>query len=234
MDNAATTSSAAETDALGNNAESVVETIAYIGSALSPFFLQDPRAGEAAASFQAMASLSAEDASTWPFVDDAEATACLSLMIDGLSPSMEGGTFAADDSLTWEYRRLFIGPQALPAPPWGSVYTDYECVMFGASTLALIEWMRAHGIARTAGSSTPEDHIGLMLELMAWIASNQPENLDEFLRDHLLTWSSHYLIELEEASSHDFYRGLARLTRLSLEGARDARGIAVNYPRYYR
>lgn len=218
----------------GGADSAAAQTIAFIGSALSPFFLQDPRTGEAAASFQAIATLGAEDSGAWPFVDDEAASACLSLMIGGLAPSMAEGSFTADDDLTWEYRRLFVGPQALPAPPWGSVYTDHECVMFGASTLALVEWMRAHGIARTAGENMPEDHIGLMLALMSWIAAKQPQSLDEFLRDHLLTWSSHYLTQLEDAAGHDFYRGLARLTRLSLEGIQDARGIAVSYPRYYR
>ncbi len=35
---------------------------------------------------------------------------------------------------------------ALPAPPWGSVWLDKENVLFGDSTLALREWMRANGI----------------------------------------------------------------------------------------
>ena len=67
-----------------------------------------------------------------------------------------------------EYRRLFVGPAPKPAPPWGSVYTDRECVVFGESTLALRAWMRAQGIARLVDDKTPEDHIGLMLVLMAW------------------------------------------------------------------
>ena len=39
----------------------------------------------------------------------------------------------------WEYRRLFVGPGHLPAPPWGSVYTDRECVIFGEATLIGIQ-----------------------------------------------------------------------------------------------
>lgn len=99
------------------------------------------------------------------------------MMVGGLAPSCdagENGAFAADDDLTWEYRRLFIGPGAKPAPPWGSVYTDRECVVFGATTLELRAWMREHGVARTADEKTPEDHIGLMLALMAWLAQNSP------------------------------------------------------------
>ena len=33
--------------------------------------------------------------------------------------------------LTEQYQNLFIGPNELLAPPWGSVYLDPECVIFG-------------------------------------------------------------------------------------------------------
>lgn len=47
-----------------------------------------------------------------------------------------------DEPLADAWQRLFIGPWALPAPPWGSVWLDKESVLFGDSTLALREWMR--------------------------------------------------------------------------------------------
>ena len=76
--------------------------------------------------------------------------------------------------------------------------------------------------------------MGLMLVLMAWIARNQPQDLGEFLRLHLLTWSSHFLDQLVEAADHPFYEGLARLAKASLEGIQQARDIDVTYPRFYR
>ena len=94
--------------------------------------------------------------------------------------------------------------------------------------------MRDQGIERTTDDRTPEDHIGLMLALMAWIARNRPEVLDEYLREHLLTWSSHFLDALAAASEHPFYEGLARLTKASLEGIRDELGIDVVYSRFFR
>ena len=148
-----------------------LEGVAFLGNTLAPFFLQDPRTGDADAEFAAFAALDAQAAGAeWPFVGEAQAVSCLSMMVEGLASSCaagEGGAFAADDDLMWEYRRLFIGPGAKPAPPWGSVYTDRECVVFGATTLELRTWMREHGVARTADEKTPEDHIGLMLALMA-------------------------------------------------------------------
>ena len=207
----------------------VLEGIAFVGETLGPFFLQDPKTGEAGAAFQALAALDVDAAAAeWPFAGEAEARACLALMKEGLAHGIE------DDDLVWEYRRLFVGPAPKPAPPWGSVYTDRECVVFGESTLALRAWMRAQGIARLVDDKTPEDHIGLMLVLMAWIARNQPEDLDEFLQEHLLTWSSHFLDQLIEAADQPFYEGLARLTKASLEGIQAELALDVVYPRFYR
>lgn len=223
---------------MANLDEATLEGVAFLGNTLGPFFLQDPRTGLAGAEFAAVAALDAQAAGAeWPFADEAEATRDLAMMVEGLAASCamsESGAFCGDDDLMWEYRRLFIGPGAKPAPPWGSVYTDRECVVFGDTTLELRAWMREHGVARIVDERTPEDHIGLLLALMAWLAQHQPENLEEFLRLHLLTWAGHFLDELAEAAEHPFYEGLARLTKASLDGLQDALGLEVETPRFYR
>ena len=198
----------------------LMEAVAFVGSALAPFFLNDPRTGDAADSFAALAELDA--------AETAAAEGALALMVEGLAAG------ADNDDLVWEYRRQFVGPGRFPAPPWGSVYTDRECVIFGESTLALRAWMRRVGIERTTDERTPEDHIGLMLAMLAFLAQNRPELVDEYLRDHLLTWAPHYLEVLEGATTHPFYRGLAQLTRASLEGMGAARELSVTLPRFYR
>lgn len=206
-----------------------LEAAAFAASALAPFFMNDPRTGDAADAFAALAELDvAAAAEEWPFVDADEAARDLGAMVEGLAAG------ADHDDLVWEYRRLFVGPGHLDAPPWGSVYTDRECVVFGEATLALRAWMRSRGIERLSDERTPEDHIGLMLALLAFIAAERPELLDEFLRDHLLTWAPHYLDGLEAAAEHPFYQGLARLTRATLGGLQAVRGLTVTLPRFYR
>ena len=81
---------------------------------------------------------------------------------------------------------------------------------------------------------TPEDHIGLMLALLSLLAAQRPDLVEVYLQDHLLTWSSHYLEELEQAAEHPFYSSLDHLCRLSLEGMQDELGIEVTKPKYYR
>ena len=208
-----------------------VDAIVFAGASLAPFFLNDPRTGDAADAFAALAELDvAAAAAQWPFAGDEVAA------VEGALAAMKEGLAAgADhDDVVWEYRRLFVGPGHLPAPPWGSVYTDRECVVFGESTLALRAWMRAVGVERLADERTPEDHIGLMLALLSFLAAERPELVDDYLRDHLLTWAPHYLEALEEAAEQPFYAGLARLTRLTLAGIQRERGLTVELPRFYR
>ena len=210
---------------------SPVDAIVFAGASLAPFFLNDPRTGDAADAFAALAELDvAAAAAQWPFAGDEVAA------VEGALAAMKEGLAAgADhDDVVWEYRRLFVGPGHLPAPPWGSVYTDRECVVFGESTLALRAWMRAVGVERLADERTPEDHIGLMLALLSFLAAERSELVDDYLRDHLLTWAPHYLEALEEAAEQPFYAGLARLTRLTLAGLQRERGLTVELPRFYR
>lgn len=69
-----------------------------------------------------------------------------SLAAENLSPQATDFTRVSDESLPEAFQRLFVGPYALPSPPWGSVWLDRENVLFGESTLTLRQWMRDNGI----------------------------------------------------------------------------------------
>jgi len=124
----------------------------------------------------------------------------------------------AEESAGQAYQRLFIGPYALPAPPWGSVYLDKESVVFGDSTLALRQWMRENHIEPLLTQAEPEDHIGLLLMMCAWLAENSPSLLNEFMAQHLLPWSGRYLELLQQKSEHPLYQGVALLAESTLSG----------------
>lgn len=214
-------------------AQDDLDGIAFVGNALAPFFLNDPSKGTLDEQLAAFAALDVSAAAEeWPFVADETAVEALALMrrgAIGAAASSEGA-----DALMWEYRRLFVGPQALPVPPWGSVYTDRDCVVFGGTTLELRAWMRKHGIERTGDERTPEDHIGLLLSMLSWAAQVKPELAGELLALHILPWSSHMLDQLVAAAKHPFYEGLARLAKASLEGMQDEFDLDVITPRFYR
>ena len=212
--------------------EEIANQVAFIGESLGPLFTHDPKLEGSAirALLKAFVQMDAQEAGKeWPFVEDQKAAVCIREMQEGLTPGFE------DQALYWEYRRLFVGPQKKAAPPWGSVYMDREQVIFGATTMKLHDWMRHNGIGVKKGTSDePEDHLGTLLLMMAYIARNKPEVLVEYLQLHVLTWSSHFLELMENEAHHPFYYGLASLARLSLEGIQETLQIEVVYPRYYR
>lgn len=133
-----------------------------------------------------------------------------------------------------QYQRLFIGPNTLPAPPWGSVYLDPECVIFGSSLLALRAFLQQHQIAFQSQQDEPEDHLGLMLMLAAYLAENRPHLVVEFLREHFLTWAAHCLQQLAKGENAPFYQGLAILTEQTLQQWQ--RDLQINVPKvkFYR
>ena len=139
-----------------------------------------------------------------------------------------------NQDLNDQYQRLFIGPNELPAPPWGSVYLDPECVIFGNSLLALRDFLRHHQISFQAEQDEPEDHIGLMLMLAAYLVENRPHLVVEFLREHFLTWANHFLTQLANAENAPFYKGLALLTVQTLQKWQDDLHIDEPNVRFYR
>ena len=122
-----------------------------------------------------------------------------------------------DEPLPEAWQRLFIGPWALPAPPWGSVWLDKESVLFGDSTLALREWMRATGSALAEQRSEPEDHFGTLLLLAAWLCeSAQDEAFNQLLAWHLLPWSGRFLSVFVAEANQPFYQALGQLAQETL------------------
>lgn len=136
--------------------------------------------------------------------------------------------------LTEQYQNLFIGPNELLAPPWGSVYLDPECVIFGHSLLALRDFLKRHQIVFQSQQDEPEDHIGLMLMLAAYLAENRPHLLAEFLSQHLLTWAPHFLSQLANVENHPFYQGLAQLALITLDDWKLKLNLLVPDVRFYR
>ncbi|OAT39241.1 Tat proofreading chaperone DmsD [Proteus myxofaciens] len=144
----------------------------------------------------------------WPYGSDDEKQSIATLLSQ---------TSLNEETLTQAYQRLFIGPYALPAPPWGSVYLDNENVLFGNSTLDLREWMLEHGIDIALTQNEPEDHFGLIVMMVAWIAETRPVKLNELLAEHLLPWAYRYLEKMSLQSAFPYYEGLAMLATLTLK-----------------
>ncbi|EJH6430682.1 Tat proofreading chaperone DmsD [Escherichia coli] len=88
-----------------------------------------------------------------------------------LAPLVTAFQTQSEETHAQAWQRLFVGPWALPSPPWGSVWLDRESVLFGDSTLALRQWMREKGIQFEMKQNEPEDHFGSLLLMAAWLAA---------------------------------------------------------------
>ena len=126
-------------------------------------------------------------------------------------------------ALAQEYQHLFIGPENLQAPPWGSVYLEQEGTLFGETTQALHTFLMSEGIALDTGQEEPEDHIGLMLWEVSLLAEDlRKDAVKIIVHRHLLTWANNYLEKLSAATKNNFYRGLAMLTNEALTSIENA------------
>lgn len=132
------------------------------------------------------------------------------------------------------FQRLFIGPYALPAPPWGSVYMDEENVIFGESTVELRRWMHENHISGMTNGKEPEDHFGLLMLMTAWIAEEKSELLNELLSNHMLPWGYRFLSLLRESSQQTFYEGISVLAYSTLQSWQNSLNIEVKEVNLYR
>ena len=145
--------------------------------------------------------------------------------------------FAAqgDESLPQAWQRLFIGPSALPSPPWGSVWLDRENVLFGDSTLALRQWMRENQIAFDVEQNEPEDHFGTLLMLAAWLLENgRDDACNQLLAWHLLPWAPRFIAEIIAKAGHPFFIALGKLAQQTLAQWQSSLLIPVADKKLYR
>lgn len=191
--------------------------IALTGRVLGILFYQDPKGPDAAPLYASLEDPSW--AEQWPLQ--------LPELAD-IARRIADGVGFESESLPQAFQRLFVGPHALPAAPWGSVYLDKENVLFGDSMVELRQWMRKNGIDHHLAQNEPDDHIGTLLMLAAWLAQEGLNTrVDELVAWHLLPWSGRFLELFIEKADHPFYQALGELTRLTLADWREELPIPV-------
>jgi TorA maturation chaperone TorD len=141
------------------------------------------------------------------------------------------------DVLRPEYTRLFVGPGKLPAPPWESVYTSGERVIFQRSTLEVRNCYRSQGFIPQQYPRVADDHLALelgflsllaMRALTAFQAGEQTplrESIQasgEFLDCHMLRWVEHFSSDLTQKGNSTFYATLAQALILFVKRDRES------------
>jgi len=135
------------------------------------------------------------------------------------------GAAGRAESLAAEYTRLFVGPAALPALPWESVYTTHRRLVMQRSTLDVRGCYRAQGFIPALYPHVPDDHVALELDFLATLATaaleaqaagdeaacrEKLEASRAFAHDHLGAWVDQYAAELAEKGGSAFYGAVAR------------------------
>ena len=127
---------------------------------------------------------------------------------------------AADDrSVSKEFFDLFIGLGRGDLLPYASYYMTG---FLHERPLARVrEDLDGLGIERAGISREPEDHIAILLEVMAGLAQGEFEadfaEQARFFDSHLKPWASRMFADLEMSASAKFYRAVGRVGRVFME-----------------
>jgi len=120
------------------------------------------------------------------------------------------------DQVAREYFNLFVGVGRAELLPYASFYLTGS--MHARPLARLRESLRVIGIERADWLKEPEDHAGVLFEIMASLATGEiaaPAGTDrEFFQRHLAPWIRRFFEDLERAKSADFYGCVGTLGRV--------------------
>lgn len=131
----------------------------------------------------------------------------------------EAASRADADQIGREFFDLFIGLGRGELMPYGSYYlTGF---LHERPLVRLRDDLAALGIERAEGNAEPEDHAGILCEIMAGVLDGRfaaPEGTDRALFEkHMAPWIERFFADLERAEHADFYRHVGALGRLFMQ-----------------
>jgi TorA maturation chaperone TorD len=123
------------------------------------------------------------------------------------------------DKVEREYFNLFIGVGRGELLPYGSYYlTGF---LHERPLARLRQDLIELGVERAEGVAEPEDHAGLLCEVMAGLINRKfpaAEGADRNLfENHMRPWIGRFFSDLEQAQEAKFYRRVGRLGRVFVE-----------------
>ena len=128
-----------------------------------------------------------------------------------------------------EFFNLFIGVGRSELLPYASYYlTGF---LHERPLARLREDLAAFGIERREGHAEPEDHAGILCEIMAGLIDGRlpaPAGTDQkIFEKHMAPWIGRFFADLERCESADFYRRVGTLGRLFIEIETEAFSLAA-------
>ncbi len=131
---------------------------------------------------------------------------------------------AAVEGLASSYGRIMVGPNRLPAYPWGSVYLTDDGSLFGVETLAVRRVFAAHGFQAAGYPHVSDDHIACELDFVLALADEALGAFERgdfealgtlageqrsFLVEHIASWLPRYADDLVRAEPESLYAAAA-------------------------
>lgn len=150
-------------------------------------------------------------------------------------PAMEKAFLKySEEDLLLAYAKLFVGPNELLAPPYGSVYLDGEKKLMGDSTMEVIKMYEEQGLFMDSEFRNLPDHITVELEFMYYLIFKEVEALEKsetdkalnfiktqelFLDKFLKKWVGPFCDKIKEGTDNEFYNSLAGCLSVFIEKA---------------
>jgi TorA maturation chaperone TorD len=131
----------------------------------------------------------------------------------------EAASATTAERIEREYFDLFIGVGRGELLPYASYYlTGF---LHERPLARLRDDLAKIGVARAEGVTEPEDHAGILCEIMAGLASQRlpaPAGSDRLIfESHMAPWIGRFFTDLENAETADFYRRLGALGRIFMD-----------------
>lgn len=117
------------------------------------------------------------------------------------------------------HQRFFIGPDTLPAPPWGSVYQTSDRLLFGPGELEVRRFYEAFGLSVT--NREPADGLAFELAFAARLCTPAGDEVEtvhitaerhRFLEVHMMPWVSQWAEALLASEADPYWAAAAQLT----------------------
>jgi TorA maturation chaperone TorD len=136
---------------------------------------------------------------------------------------------ARPERVAREFFDLFIGVGRGELMPYGSYYlTGF---LHERPLARLREDLARLSIARAETVHDPEDHAGILCEIMAGLAGGQlpapPQSDRMMFEKHMGSWVGRFFADLENAEAADFYRTVGAAGRVFMDIESEAFGLPV-------
>lgn len=140
----------------------------------------------------------------------------------------------SEEDLLVTYAKLFVGPNELLAPPYGSVYLDGEKTVMGDSTMETIKMYAEQGLSTDSKFGNLPDHITVELEFMYYLIFKETEALEKsqwdtaldymktqglLFDDFLRKWVNPFCDKIKQGADNEFYTSLADCVSAFIEKA---------------